>query len=69
MPHYRCYRVGDTDRYRAVEELEAESDELAIARARQLLVERPHKAAFELWELARQAPATSRVRGRKDANQ
>jgi hypothetical protein len=56
MAHYRCYRVGDTDRHAAVEHLDAESDEIAIAQARLLLAKRPHKGAVELWELARREP-------------
>jgi hypothetical protein len=53
MTHYRCYLVGDTGRFAAVEELEAETDEIAIAIARRTLAAQPRKAAFELWELAR----------------
>jgi hypothetical protein len=53
MTHYRCYLVGDTGRYAAVEELDAETDEIAIAIARRTIALRPHHTAFELWELAR----------------
>ncbi len=54
MTHYRCYLVGDTGRFAAVEELDAATDEIAVALARDILAKRPRKAAFELWELARQ---------------
>jgi hypothetical protein len=57
MTHYRCYLVGDTGRYAAVEELDAETDEIAIAIARRTLATRPHAAAFELWELVRKVHA------------
>jgi hypothetical protein len=53
MTRYRCYLVGDTGRFAAVEELDAETDEMAITIARRTLAARPRKAAFELWELAR----------------
>jgi hypothetical protein len=63
MASYRCYRVGDTERYAAVEFIEAASDAIAIARAQRLLAKRPRNAAFELWELARQEPAEGRLKG------
>jgi len=55
MPQYRCYLLDFSGRrFMSVEELEAETDELAIAMARRLVAARRRKAAFELWELARQ---------------
>lgn len=53
MTHYRCYLMGDTGRFASVEELDAETDEIAIAIARRTVAMRPRQAAFELWELAR----------------
>lgn len=57
MTHYRCYLIGDTGGFAAIEELEAETDEIAIAIARRAIAMRPHQAAFELWELARKVHA------------
>jgi hypothetical protein len=53
MANYRCYLLGDTGRIAAVEELEAETDETAIAAAQRVVADRPSWAGFELWELGR----------------
>ena len=54
MAQYRCYFVGDDGRFSAVEVLDADTDEIAIAVARAIIAMRPRKTAFELWELGRQ---------------
>lgn len=54
MTRYRCYLMEPTGRYAAVEELDAETDEVAIAIARRLTALYPRRAAFELWEPARE---------------
>jgi hypothetical protein len=49
--------MGPTGRYAAVEEVDAETDEVAIAIARRLTALCLRRAAFELWDPARKVHA------------
>jgi hypothetical protein len=57
MAHYRCYLLGDTGNFAAVEKLEADTDEVAIAVARWVSGKRPREASFQLWNLGRKVHA------------
>jgi len=49
MINYRCFLLGCEGDVKATEEIDAESQEDALALARTILAHRDHHVGFELW--------------------
>ncbi len=53
MPQFRIFLLNQAGRIEMREEIEAETDEAAIAFARDLFKRHPVCAGFEIWQRAR----------------
>jgi hypothetical protein len=53
VPAYRCYFLDDRLHIKAVEFIEAEGAEVAIAVGQRFLIQRPQHHAIEIWDKGR----------------